>query len=101
MKTYEDPPGARLGSEALTWLLALAVVGVVTAVYLPSREQSLVLESRLQAARNRVLELRMRIDRLRLSREAMTAGETETVREAIREGLRKGQKGEYVSPERP
>ncbi len=82
--------------QPLLVLLLLASVATGLMVYLPSRMQTDAVRRELTEVRQRVALLRERNSRLQERICALKAGDPLTVREAIRETLRKGQAGDVT-----
>lgn len=89
--TLPAPVGTAIGL-----LLLLVAAAAVAGTYLPARTERERLETEVARAEARVTRLGERIERLRLDRDALEAGEPATVDEALREVLRKGPRDEFL-----
>jgi outer membrane murein-binding lipoprotein Lpp len=76
--------------------LLLLAAAAFAGLYLPAREKRDRMATEVRTAEARLTRLGERIERLRLERDALRAGDPLTVDEAIRDVLRKGPHGDYL-----
>lgn len=88
-----------LEGRGFLWLLLLTAPTLFVLGYWPSQKQEVALRKDLNLVRARVTRLRARIWLLQAKRDALAAGDSEAVQDAIRETLLKGKPGEGILPE--